>query len=272
MMWGKTRAGLREAWDWYSQIQLRRYKMWNNQGSFYSRVNISKTNHPWYAYQIPFADIVLCNTALWVEYHQDYMGSSCSPSYFALYLSRFHSLSVLWSPNIIQHNGISTESLHCALDTHSSANRQVHIPVQNGHRWAYNAKGHKEYSINCIWRIECCNLNLIIGWGAGLNLWWVHCTHSTLICSFSLIQSLFVTASMIPPSQTHTLCFLSKLFSLFIPFHSVSLFLSTSLFVIPLSLPSDCHGYRWLWLRLRRKALCLNEYNINWPVPGGLFK
>lgn len=124
----RKKAGLREAWDWYSQIQLCRYKMWNNQGSFYSRVNISKTNHPWYAYQIPFADIVLRNTALWVEYHKDYMGSPCSPSYFTLYLSRFHSLSVLWSPNIIQHNGISTESLHCALDTRNSANRWAHIP------------------------------------------------------------------------------------------------------------------------------------------------
>ena len=123
----RKRAELREAWDWYSQIQLRRYKMWNNQGWFYSRVNISKTNHPWYAYQIPFADIVLCNTALWVEYHKDYMSSSCSSSYFALHLSRFHSLSVLWSPNIIQHNGISTESLHCALDTHNSANRWAHF-------------------------------------------------------------------------------------------------------------------------------------------------
>lgn len=115
---------LREAWHWYSQIQLRRYKMWDNQGSFYSGVNISKTNHPWYAYQIPFADIVLCSTALWVEYHKDYMGSSCTPSYFTLYLSRFHSVSVLQSPNIIQHNGISTESLHCALDTHTHTHIQ----------------------------------------------------------------------------------------------------------------------------------------------------
>lgn len=115
---------LREAWHWYSQIQLRRYKMWDNQGLFYSGVNISKTNHPWYAYQIPFADIVLCSTALWVEYHKDYMGSSCTPSYFTLYLSRFHSVSVLQSPNIIQHNGISTESLHCALDTHTHTHIQ----------------------------------------------------------------------------------------------------------------------------------------------------
>lgn len=110
---GQTwRDEAREAGVAYSQTQLCRDKMWNNQGSVYSRVNISKTNHPWYAYQIPFADIVLCNTALWVEYHKDYMGSSCSPSYFAPHLSSFHSLSVLWSPNIIQHNGISTKSLY----------------------------------------------------------------------------------------------------------------------------------------------------------------
>lgn len=137
----RKRAELRKARDWYSQIQLCRYKMWNNQGSFYSRVNISKTNHPWYAYQIPFADIVLCNTALWVEYHKDYMGSSCSLSYFALHLSHFHSLSVLWSPNIIQHNGISTESLYCALDTHIHT-RWSPFSMLNGNQCASNVKGH----------------------------------------------------------------------------------------------------------------------------------
>lgn len=172
---------LREAWHWYSQIQLRRYKMWDNQGSFYSGVNISKTNHPWYAYQIPFADIVLCSTALWVEYHKDYMGSSCTPSYFTLYLSRFHSVSVLQSPNIIQHNGISTESLHCALDTHTHTHIFSHqMRPFSILKWEpmclWCDGGHKDGGMECIWRIESCNLNLIIVRGVGLNPWWAHCT------------------------------------------------------------------------------------------------
>lgn len=58
--------------------------------------------------------------------------------------------SALWRPNIIWDNGILTESLHCALDTHNSANRGAHIRFLNGNQCAYNARGHKENAMECM--------------------------------------------------------------------------------------------------------------------------
>lgn len=50
-----------ETWDWYSKTQPQICALETIRDGLYCGVNIRRTNQPWCAYQIPFADIVVRN-------------------------------------------------------------------------------------------------------------------------------------------------------------------------------------------------------------------
>lgn len=84
------------------------------------------------------------------------------------------SLSFLWNPNIIEHNGILTVALLRFRHTHSDESIS-HSKMGTNLRIVQ--MGHYEYSTEGMWRVQYFNLNLIIVWGRGLNPRWVQWPH-----------------------------------------------------------------------------------------------